>query len=79
MKQRMTYKVLKHKKRPDLFGVILFEGEKSEIYHATKPELFPETATIESLEAYFTNTVFSKLIPLQLLDYDLVEVELTFK
>lgn len=70
----MEYKVLKHKRLPNTFGV--FHGsDNSEIWHSMTPTLFGKDTTMEYLKKYNKGTSAHK----QLDNYELVTAELKIK
>ncbi len=74
----MRYRCLKHKTLEDTFGVFhdyLDDGTQYGIAHCTKPDLFGETTTLETLKEYWKD--YPAVIR-QLDDYDIIDAELSF-
>jgi hypothetical protein len=70
----MQYKVLKHKKLEETFGV--FHGsDNSEIWQSSTPTLFGRETTLEYLKKINNGSIAYK----QLDSYDLVAVELIIR
>lgn len=70
----MTYKVLRHKKIKDLFGVFNSPSNQksdTEIWTSETPQLLQMTASIDNLILYYEG---SESIINQLKEYDLIEV-----
>ena len=70
----MEFKILKHKKLEDTFGVF-HVGDNSEIQHSSTPTLLGTSATMEYLKSTNKGTIAEK----QLNDYELVTYELIEK
>lgn len=71
----MSFKVLKHNKINELYGVIYShtnDEKDSEIYTSEIPHLFPMTASIDNLILYYQK---NPTIIEQLKNYELVEVD----
>lgn len=67
----MQYKVLKHKKLEDTFGVF-HAGDNSEIWQSSTPTLFGIETTMEYLKSHWSKTMAAKQID----DYELRTAEL---
>lgn len=69
----MTFKTLKHKRLPDVYGAIISYKGKNEIGHISVPTLLSQEASLEAIKKSYTTDA---LLNHQLDSYDLIEVKL---
>jgi hypothetical protein len=72
----MTFKTLRHKEFPELFGIINLDlhGDDYDISASSVPHLLADTCTLDLLKGYWQK--LSPTVVDRLKEWDLVEVEL---